>query len=185
MREAPAQRAVGHAPDGTGGELAMHALHPQIAHVAHRGDAVRFAKMLEQRAAGDARRLDEVGKRDRRGEVLVDETARPLDVARREPALDAAQGLAVVVGLEEEQRVEHETFEPRRNQRMAEDRAALGFCGGPVQDPREPAPVPVLDGVARIFRDEAAFARAMSFADSDNVRFLTLLPMHAGVVITE
>jgi mannonate dehydratase len=27
-------------------------------------------------------------------------------------------------------------------------------------------PVPVLDGVARIFRDEAAFARAMSFADS-------------------
>ena len=29
-------------------------------------------------------------------------------------------------------------------------------------------PVPVLDGVARIFRDEAAFARAMSFADSPN-----------------
>jgi mannonate dehydratase len=29
-------------------------------------------------------------------------------------------------------------------------------------------PVPVLDGVARIFRDEAAFARAMSFADSRN-----------------
>jgi mannonate dehydratase len=27
-------------------------------------------------------------------------------------------------------------------------------------------PVPVLDGVARIFRDEAAFARAMAFADS-------------------
>jgi mannonate dehydratase len=27
-------------------------------------------------------------------------------------------------------------------------------------------PVPVLDGVARLFRDEAAFARAMSFADS-------------------
>lgn len=29
-------------------------------------------------------------------------------------------------------------------------------------------PVPVLDGVARIFRDEAAFARAMAFADSPN-----------------
>jgi mannonate dehydratase len=31
--------------------------------------------------------------------------------------------------------------------------------------PNDP-PVPVLDGVARIFRDEAAFARAMTFADS-------------------
>lgn len=29
-------------------------------------------------------------------------------------------------------------------------------------------PVPVLDGVARIFRNEAAFARALSFADSPN-----------------
>jgi hypothetical protein len=49
--------------------------------------------------------------------MLVDEVAGALDVARGEPALDAAQ-------------------------RMAEHRAALGLGGGPVQDPGKPTAVP-------------------------------------------
>jgi mannonate dehydratase len=43
-------------------------------------------------------------------------------------------------------------------------------------------PVPVLDGVARIFRDEAGFARAMRFADSPNhgIAFCTGTLAEAG-----
>jgi mannonate dehydratase len=72
------------------------------------------------------------------------------------------------------QRVATGTLPPRTDAQMWANWEAFITAVLPVAEqagvklslhPDDP-PVPVLDGVARIFRDEAAFARAMAFADS-------------------
>jgi hypothetical protein len=123
-----------------GCELVPDALHPEIAQVAHGGDAVAIPEVLQEGSARDARHTYQIGKRHRLRQISVDIVDDAPDITRCDRPVPPMDCIAIVAWLRKQQPVHDEGFELTGNQRIREYAAVeIEVDRGPAQHAGEAA----------------------------------------------